>query len=55
MIALNSVSSVSDMNQLMQLYQVDLEAASRQKDIYFIEHFLRQVPAAFEDAVCRVK
>lgn len=52
---LSSLMTISDMQEVLSLYEVDLEQLSQNKDIFFIEHYNRPIPDGFEDVVLDVQ
>jgi circadian clock protein KaiC len=51
----SSISSVSDVQQLYRLYDVELEEVCKRDGIYFIEHYNRPAPPGFEHVVFHLK
>ncbi|GGH83250.1 circadian clock protein KaiC [Pullulanibacillus pueri] len=54
-ILLSSINTMEDLQQLYQLYDVDLEERCQKERVYFIEHFNRAIPEAFKNVVLNVK
>ncbi|GAX91176.1 RAD55 family ATPase [Effusibacillus lacus] len=51
---LASSTTISDLQHLIQLYGVSLEEEAKQRKVFFIEHYSRPVPPAFEPVVVNV-